>query len=64
MKNGCPECEKLIGIDNLCDKCELGMLQCTAEAAMHDYVNKVNEILKEKQNDYQNNVQGSGQVQA
>ena len=47
MRNGCPECEKLDD-DKLCDLCELGMLQCTAEAAIHDYTNKVNEILKEK----------------
>ena len=51
MKNGCPECEKLDD-DTLCDKCELGMLQCTAEAAVRDYINKVNEIVfKEKENE-------------
>jgi len=44
MKNGCPECEKLPG-DKMCDRCELGMLQCTAEAAVHDYIDKVNKIL-------------------
>jgi len=49
MKNGCPECEKMSD-DRLCDVCELGMLQCTAQTAIDDYVDKVNEIMKEKQN--------------
>lgn len=44
MKNGCPECEKLPN-GKMCDMCELGMLQCTAEAAVHDYIDKVNETL-------------------
>ncbi len=48
MKNGCPDCEKMLK-GELCDMCELGMLQCTAETALADYVNKVNEILKAKQ---------------
>lgn len=43
MKTGCPECEKLPD-DKLCDWCELGMLQCTAEAAIRDYIDKVNEM--------------------
>lgn len=45
MKNGCPECEKLDD-NTMCDLCELGMLQCTAEAAVQDYIDKVNKILK------------------
>lgn len=49
MKNGCLECEKLDD-DKLCDRCELEMLQYTAEAAMQDYIDKVNKILKEKEN--------------
>lgn len=48
MKNGCPECEKLAK-DKLCPICELGMFQATAQAAISDYVDKVNEVLKEKQ---------------
>lgn len=50
MKNGCPECEKLAG-DKLCDICELGYLEATAEFAIHDYTDKVNKILKEKENE-------------
>ncbi len=48
MKNGCPECEKLPD-SKLCDLCELDMLSATLDAALHDYKNKLNEILKEKQ---------------
>lgn len=51
MKNGCPECEKLPD-GKLCDLCELGLLEHTAEAAIRDYVEKVNKIIKkEKQNE-------------
>lgn len=51
MKNGCEECEKLPD-GKLCDKCELGMLQCAAEAAFQSYIDKVNQIIhKEKQNE-------------
>lgn len=54
MKNGCEQCEKLPeGI--LCDICELGLLEHTAEAAIRDYIEKVNKILekfKEKQNEF------------
>ncbi len=53
MKNGCPECEKLEDMDKPCDKCQLGYLEWTAEAAIRDYVNKVQEILKEKDNGIQ-----------
>jgi len=49
MKNGCPECEKLPK-HKLCDACELEMLQWTAQTALEDYFDKVNEIMKEKQN--------------
>lgn len=49
MKNGCPECEKFTG-DKLCDVCELEMLQSTAETAVQDYIDKVNKIIKEKEN--------------
>ena len=54
MDNGCPVCKKQPG-NRLCDTCELGMLQYMAEAAMHTYIKKVNEILtklKEKRNAY------------
>ena len=47
MKNGCPECEKLDD-DTVCDRCLLGYLEATMEAAIHDYIDKVNEILKGK----------------
>lgn len=50
MKNGCPKCAKLPN-DKLCDVCELGMLEATLDAALNDYKNKLNEILKEKQNE-------------
>lgn len=50
MDNGCPECAKLPD-DKLCPMCELDLLQGTAEAAIHDYIDKVNKILKEKQNE-------------
>jgi len=53
MKNGCPECEKMPD-NKLCDLCELGLLEATAEAAARDYIEKVNKItakLKEKQNE-------------
>ena len=50
MKNGCSKCAKLDD-DKLCDMCELGMLQWTMEAAQADYNNKVNEILKGKEDD-------------
>lgn len=50
MNNGCPKCEKLpSGI--LCPMCEIGMLQCTVKAALADYVDKVNEILKGKKDE-------------
>lgn len=49
MKNSCPECEKLPD-GKMCDMCELAALQCYAEAAVQDYIDKVNEILKEKEN--------------
>lgn len=51
MKNGCPECEKLGSgdtLDDLCDICILGYLEATMEAAIHDYTDKVNEILKKE----------------
>ncbi len=50
MRNGCVECEKLDD-GKLCNLCALGMLQCTAEAAIADYTDKVNEILKGKKDD-------------
>lgn len=50
MKNGCPKCEKMPD-DKLCATCELGLLEATAQAAISDYVSKVNEVLKEKQNE-------------
>ena len=50
MENGCPKCEALPD-DKLCDICELDMLQATAETASQKYIDKVNEILKEKQNE-------------
>ena len=53
MKNGCPECEKMPE-DRLCDNCELGMLEACAEFALHAYIDKVNEILKEKSNELSN----------
>ena len=46
MKNGCPRCEKLPD-SKLCDWCQLDMLSATADAAFHDYKNKLDEI-KEK----------------
>lgn len=52
MKNGCPECEKLDD-DKLCDVCELGMLEADVEFALHVYIDKVNKILKEKENGIQ-----------
>jgi len=51
MKNGCPECEKLDD-DTLCNMCELEMLEWTAETALKSYITKVNEILKEKENEF------------
>lgn len=53
MKNGCPECEKLPD-SKMCDFCELGLLEATAEAAVRDYKDKANKLiakLKEKQNE-------------
>lgn len=50
MKNGCPECKKLPD-DKMCDMCELDMLQHTAQTAFASWIDKVNKILKEKQNE-------------
>jgi len=50
MKNGCLECQKLPE-GKMCDACELGLLESTAEAAVRDYIEKVNKIIKEKQNE-------------
>lgn len=44
MKNGCSFCEKLSN-DELCDFCQLEMLETTVYAAEQDYRNKVDEIL-------------------
>ena len=50
MNNGCPECEKL-GEQQLCCRCELGMLAWEAENALRRYVERVEELLKkEKEN--------------
>jgi len=48
MKNGCPDCEKLPD-DKMCERCELDMLEATAEAAIRDYIDKVNKIIKGEQ---------------
>lgn len=52
MKNGCPKCEKLPD-GKLCPECELGMREHTMEAAIKDYVDLANKIIKEKQNGLQ-----------
>ena len=36
----------------MCDICELGLLEATAKAAVCDWADKVNKILKEKQNEF------------
>jgi hypothetical protein len=53
MKTGCPECEKLDD-NTMCDLCELGMLQYTAETALQNYIDKVNKILKGKKDELPN----------
>ena len=45
MNNGCPKCEKLpSGI--LCPKCEIGMLEHEAEAALKGLITGYRKLLK------------------
>ena len=53
MENGCKKCEALPS-DKLCDMCELGQLEWDLETAQRAYIEKVNKILKEKQNELPN----------
>ena len=49
MSTGCKKCDKKQAETGdktaLCDRCELSMLEATAEVAVRDYVDKVNEII-------------------
>ena len=51
MKNGCWKCAELPD-DKLCARCELDALRATAEAAVHDYIDKSNQVIKQLQSKY------------
>ena len=59
MNTGCLKCDEKQketgGNYELCDMHRLHYLEAMAHAAIADYVNKVNEILKEKENDNHRN---------